>query len=64
MVEREKGVETTSCPTCESELKLVEQPDGAVAAEACSTCFTAPEKASKKTASVSREKGTASEEND
>lgn len=62
MATREKGVETTSCPTCDNDLKLVEMPDGSSAAEVCSNCFSEPEpeKADKKGAS--REKGTATEE--
>jgi hypothetical protein len=62
MVTREKGVETMSCPSCEADLKLVEMPDGSVAAESCSNCYSEPEpeKASKK--SESREKGTTTSE--
>jgi hypothetical protein len=59
MAKREKGVETTPCPTCETDLKLVQMEDGSVTAEACPTCFSAPEpeKASTK-GSPSRETGT------
>lgn len=62
MATREKGVQTTPCPTCDADLKLVEMPDGSASAEVCSNCFSEaePEKASKK--STPREKGTTTEE--
>jgi Transcription factor zinc-finger len=63
MARREKGVKTTTCPTCGNELKLVsEQDDGGVVGEVCSNCYGSPEKASKSTSSTSREKGTTTKE--
>lgn len=58
MATREKGVQTTPCPTCETDLKHVEMADGSVTTEVCPKCFSEPEKASKKT--TAREKGTTS----
>ena len=59
MATREKGVETMPCPTCETDLKLVEMPDGSVTTETCTTCFSEPEKEKASTKkSASREKGT------
>lgn len=61
MTEREKGVETLSCPSCGTDLNPVEQPDGATAYETCPSCYPSqqpepePEKASRKTR---REAGT------
>lgn len=59
MAKREKGVGTSACPTCGTDLKLVQLPDGGVAAETCPKCFK-PETASKAAAApvMARETGT------
>lgn len=38
-MDREIGAQTALCPTCGSQLKAVDQPDGGVAHEPCSTCY-------------------------
>lgn len=59
MAKREKGVGTSACPNCGTDLKTVRLPDGGVAAETCPKCFkleTASKAAVAPTAS--RETGT------
>lgn len=59
MARREKGVGSSACPKCGTDLKTVRLPDGGVAAETCPKCYKL-ETASKAPApaSVSRETGT------
>ena len=58
MSNREKGVATVPCPNCSTDLKRVTQADGGVAAETCPKCYPSSEKASKPSASATRETGT------
>lgn len=57
MAEREKGVASTPCPNCGTDLNAVTQLDGATAYEVCSKCYSQPkpEKAAQRTP---RETGT------
>lgn len=64
MAGREKGVGTTPCPECGTDLKRVALPDGGVTAETCPTCYPSVEKAGKATATVTRERGTTTTEKD
>lgn len=56
MTAREKGVATTPCPSCQSDLPVVTLPDGGMTTEGCKNCYPAkqPERAS---ATRGRERG-------
>lgn len=50
-MDRETGTQTQPCPTCGTELAVVEMPDGATSTVLCQTCY-GPAKTEKAAAPV------------
>jgi len=62
-MDRERGTATQPCPTCGSDLAVVELPDGATSTVLCGTCYpsTPTETAA---VAVEREYGLAEDDDD